>query len=89
MDAIRHLEDYEKYQRQESIEETVSQPPVFIRPLKSLENLLEGSFAHFEAQITPVSDPTMKVEWLFNGQPLTAGTSYHSYSCNFKLLQSP
>lgn len=73
MEAIRNLEDYEKYQRQESIEETLSQPPVFMRPLQSLENLLEGSFAHFEAQISPVSDPTMKVEWLFNGQPLTAG----------------
>ena len=74
MEAIRHLEDYEKYQRQESIEETISQqPPVFIKPLQSLENLIEGGFAHFEAQITPVSDPTMKVEWLFNGQPLTAG----------------
>ncbi|GFY64285.1 titin [Trichonephila inaurata madagascariensis] len=74
MDAIRHLEDYEKYKRQESIEEIVSQIPVFVRPLHSLENLLEGGFAHFEGQITPVSDPTMKVEWLFNGKQLTAGT---------------
>lgn len=47
--------------------------PVFIRPLHPLENILEGGFAHFEAQITPVSDPSMKVEWLFNGKPLTAG----------------
>ncbi|GIY10881.1 titin [Caerostris extrusa] len=74
MDAIRHLEDYEKYQRQESIEEIVSQIPVFVRPLHSLENLLEGGFAHFEGQITPVSDPSMKIEWLFNGKQLTAGT---------------
>lgn len=82
MEAIRHLEDHEKYQRQESIDETISyQMPVFIRPLQSLENLMEGGFAHFEAQITPVSDPTMKVEWLFNGQPLTAGRFLSLYFC--------
>ncbi|XP_054706308.1 titin-like isoform X2 [Uloborus diversus] len=74
IEAIRHLEDHERYQRQESIEETVSQVPVFVRPLHHLENISEGGFAHFEGQITPVSDPAMKIEWLFNGQPLTAGT---------------
>ncbi|XP_035212215.1 LOW QUALITY PROTEIN: titin-like, partial [Stegodyphus dumicola] len=75
VEAIRHLEDYSKYQKQESIEEMISQQkPVFIKPLRPIENILEGGFAHFEAQITPVSDSTMKVEWLFNGQPLRAGT---------------
>ncbi|XP_067120871.1 titin [Centruroides vittatus] len=75
IEAIQHLEDWEHYKKDVTLEETVSvQKPVFIKPLRNLENLQEGGFAHFEAQITPVNDPTMKIEWLFNGQPLTAGS---------------
>lgn len=69
---IQQFEDYSKYQRQESVEETSSQRPVFIRPLQDLGELQEGRNAHFEAQLTPVSDPTMKVEWYKDGKPITA-----------------
>ncbi|OXU24124.1 hypothetical protein TSAR_014966 [Trichomalopsis sarcophagae] len=71
---IKQLEDYSKYQRQESVEETSSQRPVFIRPLQDLGELQEGRNAHFEAQLTPVSDPTMKVEWYKDGRPITASS---------------
>ncbi|XP_014485703.1 PREDICTED: titin [Dinoponera quadriceps] len=71
---IQQLEDYSKYQRQESAEETSSQRPVFIRPLQDLGELQEGRNAHFEAQLTPVSDPTMKVEWYKDGKPITASS---------------
>lgn len=50
-----------RYQRQESSEEKTNQKPHFIRPLQDLGELQEGRNAHFEAQLTPVSDPTMKV----------------------------
>ncbi|XP_022243271.1 titin-like [Limulus polyphemus] len=74
-DAIQDLEDWDRYKREESVEETISvSKPVFVKPLNNLENLREGGFAHFEAQLTPVNDPTMKVEWLFNGEPLQAGS---------------
>ncbi|CAG5081160.1 Similar to sls: Titin (Drosophila melanogaster) [Cotesia congregata] len=71
---IQQLEDYSKYQRQESIEDQSSQRPVFIRPLQELGELQEGRNAHFEAQLTPVSDPTMKVEWYKDGRPITASS---------------
>ncbi|XP_046465810.1 titin isoform X2 [Neodiprion pinetum] len=71
---IQQLEDYSRYQRQESFEETSSQRPVFIRPLHELGELQEGRNAHFEAQLTPVSDPTMKVEWYKDGKPITASS---------------
>ncbi|KAL6255452.1 hypothetical protein P5V15_013787 [Pogonomyrmex californicus] len=71
---IQQLEDYSRYQRQESVEETSSQRPVFIRPLQDLGELQEGRNAHFEAQLTPVSDPTMKVEWYKDGKPITASS---------------
>jgi len=60
------------------VEETSSQRPVFIRPLQDLGELQEGRNAHFEAQLTPVSDPTMKVEWYKDGKPITAS----EYQCS-------
>lgn len=66
------MEDYSKYQRTESSDEIVAQPPTFIRPLHDLGEINEGRNAHFEAQLTPVSDPTMKVEWYQDNKPITA-----------------
>lgn len=71
---IQQLEDYSKYQRSESIDESANQKPAFIRPLKSLGQLEEGRNAHFEGQLTPVSDSTMKVEWYKDGRPITASS---------------
>lgn len=45
---------------------------MFIRPLQDLGELQEGRNAHLEGQLTPVSDPTMKVEWYKDGRPITA-----------------
>lgn len=53
-------------------EETTAQAPVFTTSPKSSE-VKEGQKAHFEARIIPVSDPTLKVEWFLNGQPIKQG----------------
>lgn len=74
LQQIQQLEDYSKYQRSESTEEMVNQKPVFIRPLQNLGNLEEGRNAHFEAQLAPVSDPSMRVEWYKDGRPITASS---------------
>lgn len=72
---ISHLEDYSRYQRHESIEELTNQPPVFIRPLlQDMGEFEEGKNAHFEAQLTPVNDPKMRVEWYKDGRPITASS---------------
>ncbi|XP_018397088.1 PREDICTED: titin [Cyphomyrmex costatus] len=71
---IQQLEDYSKYQKQESVDEISLQRPVFIRPLQDLGELHEGRNAHFEAQLTPVSDPIMKVEWYKDEKPITASS---------------
>lgn len=39
--------------------------------LKDL-TLQEGEKAHFDAKVSPVGDPSLKVEWFFKGSPLTA-----------------
>uniref|UniRef100_A0A1B0FY72 Ig-like domain-containing protein n=1 Tax=Phlebotomus papatasi TaxID=29031 RepID=A0A1B0FY72_PHLPP len=74
LQQIQQLEDYSKYQRAESIEEMTNQKPVFIKPLVNLGDIEEGRNAHFEAQLTPVSDPTMRVEWYKDGRPITASS---------------
>uniref|UniRef100_T1J5H7 Ig-like domain-containing protein n=1 Tax=Strigamia maritima TaxID=126957 RepID=T1J5H7_STRMM len=74
LEKIQALEDWEKYHRHVSVEETVIQKPVFIKELRNLTNVRENHIAHFEAQVTPMSDPTMKIEWHFNGRPLQASS---------------
>ena len=53
-------------------EEQTAQAPVFTSSMKTIE-VKEGQRAHFECKIIPVSDPTLKVEWFHNGQPLKQG----------------
>ena len=58
--------------RTEIQEETTAQAPVFTSSPKSID-VKEGQKAHFEARIIPVSDPTLKIEWFLNGQPIKLG----------------
>lgn len=69
---IEQLEDYSKYQRSDNYEEVQPLPPTFVKSLHDMGDLQEGRNAHFEAQLHPVSDPTMKVEWYKDGKPITA-----------------
>ena len=56
-------------------EETTAQAPVFTSSPKSIE-VMEGQKAHFEARIIPVSDPSLKLEWFLNGQPIKLGSRF-------------
>ena len=74
LEQIQMLEDYSRYQRTVSTEETVNQAPAFVRPLQNLGQLNEGGHAHFEAQITPVGDPFMRIELYKDGRSITASS---------------
>ena len=59
-------------QQQAKIEETVKYPaPTFMTPLNNLV-VTEGEKVRFDAKIAPAGDPSMRVEWYFNGQAVTA-----------------
>ncbi len=45
--------------------------PTFLTPLRDI-NVNEGERARFEAKVSPVGDPSMQVEWYFNGTPIAA-----------------
>jgi len=75
LEAIRQLEDQDRYKKEEFYDDDFPlEPPVFIKPLNSLDNMPENGRAHFEGQITPVNDPTMRVEWYLNGKLLNSGS---------------
>lgn len=62
-----------KYQRQVSLPEATFPKPVFIVPLDAEFILAESKPLHLEAQVTPKDDPTLKIEWYFNGKILDLG----------------
>lgn len=55
------------------IADKIFDKPVFMQPLTNVEDLKEGVEAHLECHLSPVGDPTMRVEWLFNGKHLDYG----------------
>lgn len=75
LEQIQYLEDRTRYHRAEQVDETTSQAPIFTTSLKNVD-IKEGQRAHFECRLIPVSDPTMKVEWFHNGQPVKAGSRF-------------
>lgn len=48
-----------------------SSAPVFKSDLKDTK-AREGGYAHFEARLEPIGDPTLKVEWLKDGRAIEA-----------------
>lgn len=53
-------------------DKTKDLPPVFRTHIKNLA-LKENDSAHFECRLAPFGDPTMKVEWFKDGEPLLHG----------------
>merc|ERR1712027_24197 len=52
------------------------QPPRFVTQIQSITSLEEMQAAKFECQLVPVGDPNMKVEWFWNGKPLSFKTRF-------------
>lgn len=48
-------------------------PPKFTVPLPQFPPLEEGDSVHLEAQLIPIDDPNMKVEWFKDGKPVQYG----------------
>ena len=71
MAKITRLEQKAPTKAQEDA--VVIDKPHFGRALRNQDHLVEGQAIHMEATLTPVNDPTMKVEWYFNGQPIPSG----------------
>ncbi|XP_013787479.1 titin-like, partial [Limulus polyphemus] len=79
LEKIAALEGYSHYKTSMTVGPSVNQPPKFHSQIQSLVHLVEGQSAHFEAQLSPVNDPNLKVEWFFNGQPFRHGHRFRTF----------
>ena len=73
MERIAQLEGLGRAGRETQSEEDLNQPPEFLSQLQDLL-LGENALAHFETRLTPINDPSMRVEWYHNGKQLSAGS---------------
>lgn len=78
LQKIQYLEDSSRHHRETAEDLRVTSAPIFITPLTGPTKLVEGQSSHLECRIEPYPDPTMKVEWFYNGRPLPSGTTYFS-----------
>ena len=56
------------------MKEPPPQRPEFVRHLQDQADKGEGSNVHLEAQVNPISDHTMRIEWYKDGRPITASS---------------
>lgn len=73
IDRIAELEGLGCAPSMMSPDDDSGKPPEFITTPSDL-TLAENALAHFECRLTPVNDPSMRVEWYHNGKPLLAGS---------------
>ncbi|CAL4067925.1 unnamed protein product, partial [Meganyctiphanes norvegica] len=74
MKQMNYMEQQATYQKNVSIEEAINIKPNFVKSLANLGEVSEGKYAHFEAQLHPVSDPFMRIEWFKDGKTITASS---------------
>lgn len=86
LEKIHYLENDSRYRRKADDEQFIAEKPQFGRPLKNAM-VQEGKPVHLEATLTPVNDPTMRVEWYCNGRPIPQGHRFKTtYDFGFVAL---
>merc|ERR1719347_1293001 len=86
----QHPEGWEKMQGMErrqrvqtlEVEEPAISAPKFVTQLQGVTSLAEGQSAHFEAQIEPIHDSSLRVEFLHNGKAIQKASRIHTV-CDF------
>ena len=70
---IVHLKHVERSRPrpQRPEEDRPTQPPQFTHPLRDAV-VAEGARILLEARVVPLGDPTLRIEWYIDGQPLSA-----------------
>ncbi len=77
-ESLQKLEESLWQKKPEQIqEEEQSQPPIFTKELDDIE-IVEGQPAHFDCRVIPAHDSSLRIEWYFNGKPMTFGSRSHT-----------
>jgi len=80
-EKMRELESRRRVARLE-VEEVAATAPRFLTQFQGVTTLAEGQAAHFEAQVEPLHDPQLGVEFLHNGRLLQQASRIHTV-CDF------
>ncbi len=54
-------------------EQAEAEAPRFVTVPRAKFATAEGRNVHFEAKVEPITDPTLQIEWLRDGKPITVG----------------
>lgn len=76
---IRELENAYAGQQAYAPATPTGEAPKFTTQIVDITKLVEGQSAHFEARLTPVTDPDLVVEWYYNGRKLPHGHRYRTF----------
>lgn len=76
LEKIQKLESKGQTYRSEIAELPIS-PPRFVTELRGPPEIHEGQTAHFEAQVEPIHDPNLRIEFYHNGKPLPSASRFH------------
>ncbi len=76
---IRELESAYAGQQSAVPSTPTGEAPKFTTQIVDITKLVEGQSAHFEAKITPITDPDLVVEWYYNGRKLPHGHRYRTF----------
>lgn len=82
LQRIQNLEESMKLSKTHQVQSSSGMAPRFTMPIINIENLKEGENAHFEARLVPTDDPSLTVEWSWNGKALKAGSRIRTF-CDF------
>jgi len=80
VEKTRYLEESKFQEPQYNIEEISKSKPIFTQPLTDPQPMPEGKNIHLECRLEPMGDPSMRVEWYFNGKAITVGNIYYKFA---------
>ena len=72
--TLKHTEMKATQEIRREVREPPPARPEFVRQLEAQVDKPEGGTIHLEAQVNPISDHTMKIEWLKDGKAITASS---------------
>jgi titin len=80
-EKMKNLESRGNYSRLQ-VEDMPVGPPHFVTDFMGIATMCEGEIAHFEAQIEPIHDPDLRVEFFHDDKPLQQASRIHTL-CDF------
>lgn len=76
-ESIQKLEETLHKRDEITTEEEKPNPPRFTVEIKDNIDVPEGGPVHFDCRLEPVGDPTMRIDWFYNGRPFATGSRVH------------